>query len=281
MNNKIITAVYTICKNELKNLKRWLYYGSFYDYRVLLDTGSTDGTWEALQEYAKQDSNLIIEQKLFEPFHFANARNYNLNMVPDHVNWCLCPDLDEFYTKNTLDELYQVLQVHPDLTNLSCDRFDLYSYTPRVGPPNFMAFNKIHKRHDYEWFQPIYEYLRWKRSGYKKELYSDSIYLVHDQDFDKPERAELYIKMLVNEYENNPTNTWCLWYLNYHYRKSLNLPKFIKTGCDYVTFELNKNNDKYKTIIEELKNIYTHNPPELTDDDFLKIKNTLVQLHII
>ena len=111
-------------------------------------------------------------------------------------------------------------------------------------------------------------------------MYSDSIYIVHDQDFNKPERTELYIKILINEYENNPTNTWCLWYLNYHYRKSLNLPKFIQTGCDYITFELNKNDDKYKTIVEELKNIYAYKPLELTNNDFSKIKDTFIALNI-
>ena len=140
------TAAYTICKNEIHNVKRWLYYGSFYDYRVLLDTGSTDGTWELLQEYANEDNNLIIEQKIIDPWHFGNARNHNLSMVPNDVDWCLSPDLDEFFTKNTLDEIIAATKAHPNLTNLACDRFDIYSETPRVGPPNFIPSNKIHKR---------------------------------------------------------------------------------------------------------------------------------------
>ena len=278
MNKKIKTAVYTICKNEINNLARWLYYGSFYDYRVLLDTGSTDGTWEKLQEYAKIDSNLIIEQKIIDPWNFSTARNYNLDMVPNDVDWCLSPDLDEFFTKNTLDELYQALDAHPDLTNLSCDRFDIYSSTPRVGPPNFIPSNKIHRRHDYIWVQPIYEHLRWKHQGYEKELYSDVIYIVHDQDVNKLERPELYVKMLTEEYETNPTNTWCLWFLIYHYWKSANLTKFIQTGCDYVIHHSNKTDKNYQDVLQELKNIYIHKPRELTEDDFLKVKTTLNSL---
>lgn len=274
------TAVYTICKNELKNLNRWLYYGSFYDYRVLLDTGSTDGTWERLQEYAQSDPNLIIEQKIFDPWHFATARNYNLDMVPQDVEWCLSPDLDEFFTKNTLDELNQILKIHPDMTNLACDRFDMYSMTPRVGPPNHLPSNKIHRRHDYIWVQPIYEHLRWRHPGYEKELYSDAIYIVHDQDFDNPKRPELYIKMLTEEYETNPTNTWCLWFLIYHYWKSANLTKFIQTGCDYITYHHTKEDKNYQGVLQELKNIYIHKPAELTNDDLLKIKTTFDNLKI-
>ena len=44
------TAAYTICKNEIKKLDQWLYYTKDFDYRVILDTGSTDGTFEALQK---------------------------------------------------------------------------------------------------------------------------------------------------------------------------------------------------------------------------------------
>ncbi len=275
------TAVYTICKNEINNLKRWLYYGSFYDYRVLLDTGSTDGTWEVLQEFSKNDSNLIIEQKIFDPWHFGNARNYNLSMVPEDVDWCLSPDLDEFFTKNTLDELTAAFKAHPDMTNLACDRFDMYSYTPRVGPPNFIPSNKIHKRHDYIWVQPIYEHLRWKHEGYEKELYSDKIYIVHDQDFNSESRPELYIKMLTDEYTTNPTNTWCLWYLVYHYWKSQNMQMFVQTGCDYLSHHTKKDDENYKSVLKELKNIYIYKPVEATESDLLKIKTLFTQINIL
>jgi len=249
------TAVYTICKNEIKNLDRWIYYGNTYDYRVLLDTGSTDGTWEKLQEISKTDSGLIIEQKEFTPWRFNIARNYNLDMVPQDVDWCLSPDLDEFFTKNTLKELNDALAANPDMTNLSCDRLDIYSDVPRVGPPNHIPSNKIHKRFDYIWVQPIYEHLKWKHSNYEKELYSPDIFLVHDQDFNKQERPELYFKMLDEEYNTNPSNTWCLWYLINHYYKTKNLEMFIKTSCDYVRYCDNKQDKKYKEIYNELENI--------------------------
>lgn len=269
------TAVYTICKNEINNVRRWLYYGSLYNYRVLLDTGSTDGTWELLQECSSKDPNLIIEQKIFDPWHFGNARNYNLSMVPTDIDWCLSPDLDEFFTKNTLDELIAASTAHPTMTNLACDRFDIYSKTPRVGPPDFIPSNKIHTRHDYHWVQPIYEHLMWKGIGQENELYSDSIYIVHDQDFASETRPELYIKMLTDEYECNPTNTWCLWYLVYHYFKSQNIHMFIKTACDYIKSHKNKNDKNYIDTLNELKAIFIHKPKEADKEDLLKIRNIL------
>ena len=79
------TAVYTICKNEINRLNRWLEYGKLHDYMVVLDTGSTDGTWEALQQASRIYQNLIIEQKTFTPWKFNIARNYNLEMITQDV----------------------------------------------------------------------------------------------------------------------------------------------------------------------------------------------------
>ena len=36
--------------NEIKKLDQWLFYTKDFDYRVILDTGSTDGTYEALKK---------------------------------------------------------------------------------------------------------------------------------------------------------------------------------------------------------------------------------------
>lgn len=249
------TAVYTICKNELKYVDKWLYYGKFYDYRVLLDTGSTDGTWEKLQAMARVDNNLIIEQRIFTPWNFSVARNYNLAMVPDDVDWCLSPDLDEYFTINTLDELHAVTSVHPNITNLACDRMDVYSYTPRVGPPDMLSTNKIHRRNDYIWVQPIYEHLKWKHPGNELELYSSDIFLIHDQDFQKEERPEMYVKMLTKEYEKNPTNTWCLWFLVMHHFKEENLDMFVKTGCDYLRYSTDKTSKNYTDLAGKMKHI--------------------------
>jgi glycosyltransferase involved in cell wall biosynthesis len=249
------TAVYTILKNEAKYIEKWLYYADPFDYKVLLDTGSTDGSWEMLQEAAAKDPKLIIEQKTFTPWRFNVARVHNLSMVPTDTKWCLSPDLDEYFSINTHDEMERIIDAVPHITNIACDRLDIYSRTVRVGPPNYIPTNKIHRYGDYTWVQPIYEHLKWKHSNYEKELYSPDIFLVHDQDFNKQERPELYFKMLDEEYNTNPSNTWCLWYLINHYYKTKNLEMFIKTSCDYVRYCDNKQDKKYKEIYSELENI--------------------------
>lgn len=270
------TAAYTICKNEIKFVEKWLYYAKDFTYRVILDTGSTDGTWEALQEAAKSDPNLIIEQKIFDPWIFNVARNYNLDMVPNEVDWCLSPDLDEYFSINVLEEMAKTISKHPDVTNIACTRLDVYSRVVRVGPPKLLPTNKIHRRHDYTWAQPIYEHLWFKYHGTRKEIeiYNDDIYLVHDQDFKKKERPELYVRMLKEEFEKNPTNCWTLWYLLAHYHKEMDLDNYIK--CSLVFVDNSHHDERFHEIRGRLEYIY-RNVPEVSAEQKKAILDVLAR----
>ena len=269
----MITAAYTICKNEKQFVEKWLYYTKDLTYRVILDTGSTDGTWELFQEAAKTDPNLIIEQKIFTPWKFNIARNYNLDMVPQNVEWCLSPDLDEYFSINVLDQMKKTISTKPTVTNISCDRLDVYSYDVRVGPPNVLGTNKIHKRHDYKWSQPIYEHLwYYKPDRAEVEIYNDDIYLIHDQDFKKKSRPELYTKMLREEFETNPSNCWTLWFLVNHYFKEQDAEHFIECACVYLQHV--EKGERYISIRGTLEGMY-HGLPTLSDAQRQTLKYTL------
>lgn len=261
----MITAAYTICKNEIKYVEKWLYYTKDFDYRVILDTGSTDGTYEAF----KNAGNVIIEQKTFTPWKFNVARNYNLNMIPSHVDWCLSPDLDEYFSINVLEEMGKTIKENPTVTNISCSRLDIYAKDVVVGPP---GTNKIHRRHDYHWVQPIYEHLYWKHDNNNEvEIYNKDIYLIHDQDFKKKERPELYLKMLREEFEENPKNCWTLWFLVNTYFKQKNLDGFIETGTAFIQYAQINEKEKLRDIYFTLKSIYEKE--KITDEQKERILN--------
>lgn len=65
------------------------------DYIVVLDTGSTDGTYERFQELAKKDSRIIVKQQVFSPWRFDLPRNIAMSLVPEDANILLSTDLDE------------------------------------------------------------------------------------------------------------------------------------------------------------------------------------------
>lgn len=243
------TAAYTICYNEIKKIEQWLHYTKDFDYRVVLDTGSTDGTFEEL----KKVPGIILEQKRFEPFKFHEHRNYNLSMIPQDVYWCLSPDMDEYFSINALDEMEKTIRENPTVNNIATTRLDIYSEVVFVGPPALMPTNKIHRRHQYEWRAMIYEHLMYIGPGKENEVYNDKIFLIHDQDITKP-RSTLYPKLMKERYKEDPTDCWNNWYLLNHYYKEKDMMNYIEVAVNFVLFHSHKDN-KYIQVFEDLSNI--------------------------
>lgn len=94
-------CVYSICKNEMKYLENWLKSVDEADYIVLLDTGSTDGTWEAIQNNPK----IISSQKIYEDFCFDKARTDAFKLCPTDTDICVNIDLDEIISENWREEI--------------------------------------------------------------------------------------------------------------------------------------------------------------------------------
>jgi hypothetical protein len=244
------TAAYTICYNEIKKLDQWLFYTKDFDYRVVLDTGSTDGTYEAL----KKVPGIILHQMRKEPFKFHEHRNFNLAMVPQDVDWCLSPDMDEYFSINVLSEIEKTVKANPVVNNIATTRLDIYSEQVFVGPPYSVPTNKIHRRHQYEWRAMIYEHLWYIGPGNEKEIYNDKIFLVHDQDITKP-RSTLYPKLMKERYKEDPTDCWNNWYLLNHYYKEMDQLNYIEVAINFIRFHSSKTDDKYTIVYSDLKNM--------------------------
>ena len=95
-------CVYAICKNEEKFADRWMDSMGEADLVVVLDTGSEDGTAERLRARGAQ---VTVEQIL--PWRFDAARNRSLELVPEDVDPCVCPDLDEVFRPGWREALEQ------------------------------------------------------------------------------------------------------------------------------------------------------------------------------
>lgn len=94
------TCIYTICKNEKYYIKRYLSKHQDSDYICLLDTGSTDGTYEFLVKESLKDSKLIVNQIIFDDFRFDVARNKCLDFIPKDTDICIKVDIDEYLSEN-------------------------------------------------------------------------------------------------------------------------------------------------------------------------------------
>lgn len=103
---KVKLSIYAICKNEKEYIDKWVKCFTKADYVCVLDTGSTDGTWELLQEYSKIYPNLIISQEIISPWRFDAARNKSLTLVPKDTTLYFMMDLDEIIKEdNWVDEI--------------------------------------------------------------------------------------------------------------------------------------------------------------------------------
>ena len=83
-------AVYTMAKNEAKNVEAFVETTRGADYVVVTDTGSTDGTPELLEKHG-----VIVKSCRVIPWRFDVATNCALCNVPEDADICVKLDLDE------------------------------------------------------------------------------------------------------------------------------------------------------------------------------------------
>ena len=69
------------------------------DFVYVYDTGSTDGTWEMVQDYARKDARIVPVGREEVLFH-EGVRGYVFNTIRDNMeegDWIVKSDEDEFY----------------------------------------------------------------------------------------------------------------------------------------------------------------------------------------
>ena len=122
MSHKL--SVYCICKNEQRYLTSFLNLMLSQlqpqDELIIVDTGSTDTSWNTLCKYKEQDSRLNIYQKEFIPWKFDVARNYAQSKIDiKNCTFALSIDIDEiFEDPNWRNELDIILDTNPNINQI-------------------------------------------------------------------------------------------------------------------------------------------------------------------
>lgn len=190
-------CVYAICKNELKFLDKWLESMSEADYVVVLDTGSTDGSYEFL----KNDPRCTrVEQKVFDPFRFDTSRNESMTLVPEDTGIYVCTDPDELFEPGWCKVLKEGWN---DDTERGYYTY-AWNHDPSGAPMNVFKYDKIHTK-DYHWIYPVHEVLWPNNKSLDDQIkvdFGDKIYLHHWQDISKNRKN--YLDMLKISVEENP-----------------------------------------------------------------------------
>lgn len=223
MNNKI--CVYAICKNEIQFVDKWLDSMAEADYIVVLDTGSTDGTFEKL----KNDPRVTkVEQKIYDPWRFDNARNDALLLCPEDTEIFVSTDLDEVFDSGWAEPLREhwVRGIHVRALYKYA-----WSHNSKGEPERVFYYDKIHGPNWY-WKAPVHEYLT---SDEYDEEYTKShsldlfniIFLHHHPDQSKSRGSylpllELRAKEDPNDYNGLYYYAHELYYRGY-YEKSISV----------------------------------------------------------
>ena len=173
-------CVYDICKNESKFISQWLDNMSEADYIVVLDTGSTDGTFELLKEDPRVTR---VEQKIINPWRFDVARNESMKLIPKDAEIFVCTDFDELFETGWC----QVLKDNWEDTDTRCHYTYAWSHNLDGDPTDVFKYDKIHTK-GYHWKFPVHEVLV-KDDPDSEEFVlnaGESIYLHHFPDTSKP-----------------------------------------------------------------------------------------------
>ena len=223
MTNKI--CIYAICKDEMKFAAKWLDSMSEADYIVILDTGSTDGTYE----FFKNDPRVTrIEQKVIKPWRFDVARNESMKLVPEDANILFCTDLDELlepgwgdlirnnWTENTWRGHYRYV----------------WSHTENGEPAETFWYDKMHIR-GYQWHFAVHEVLL-PPGGYDALTeeeghlidFGDSITLHHYPDNTKSRSS--YLDLLKVRVEEDPQECYGFYLLGREYGNLQQFDEAIK-----------------------------------------------------
>jgi tetratricopeptide (TPR) repeat protein len=143
-------AVYTIAKNEAQFVDRWAESCRDADYRLILDTGSTDGT----QELA-DDLDITVIDAVVRPWRFDDARNAALALLPEDIDYCISLDMDEVLQpgwRNHLEKMHDEQVTRPRYKYT-------WSWKPNGEPDLQYGGDKIHTRFGYRWKHVVHETL--------------------------------------------------------------------------------------------------------------------------
>lgn len=200
-------CVYAICKNEAQFVDRWMDSMSEADRVVVLDTGSTDATVQALRARGAE----VTEEEIV-PWRFDAARNRSLELVPEDTDICVCTDLDEVLHPGWREKLERAWG---DGVSQARYRYT-WSFNPDGSEGHVFWIEKIHARRGFRWTHPVHEVLSWVGPGERgRSVWVEGMQLDHHPDETKS-RGQ-YLPLLELSVEEDPEDDRNVHYLGREY----------------------------------------------------------------
>jgi len=140
-------AVYTITKNEEQFIERWAESCKEADYRLIVDTGSTDNTLDVARASGCSTASITVS-----PWRFDDARNAALALIPNDIDMCVSLDADEILIPGWREHLESLPE------NVTRPRYKyVWSWNPDGSEGITFLRDHIHKRQGYRWKHAVHE----------------------------------------------------------------------------------------------------------------------------
>jgi len=194
-------AVYAIALNEIVHAERWAEATKGADYRIVADTGSTDGTQETLRE-----AGVTVHDIHVRPWRFDMARNASLALVPQDADICLFLDLDEIPEPKFFEKVRKQWVEGKDHAWINFDTGNVWQK------------DKIHSRNNWHWKYPCHEVAVFYGGDAAQHCMIDAL-IVHKPDETKS-RSQ-YVELLelsVKEYPTDP-RMWTYMTREYYFHE--------------------------------------------------------------
>ena len=192
-------AVYTITKNEAHFIPRWAESCKEADYRLIVDTGSTDSTVEVARSCGCNVESIVVS-----PWRFDDARNASLALLPDDIDICIALDADEILTSGWR----QALEAMP--SHVTRPRYK-YVWSWEAGGKEGLVYSgdKIHARRNYRWIHPVHEVIGC--TGEEVQMFCPGLEIHHFPDHSKSRSQYLpLLELAIRERPNDDRNQFYL-----------------------------------------------------------------------
>jgi len=187
-------AVYTVALNEAQHVARWAHATRDADYRLVADTGSTDGTVDLLD-----DEGISVFPITVRPWRFDTARNAALALLPPDIDLCVSLDMDEIAQPGFFDAIREAWER---------ERFTIARTWIDTG--SWWRCERVHARHGVRWVMPVHEVLQ-RYDGTPERVVDVEATILHRPDDSKPRTN--YLLLLELAVKENPYDTRMWTYL--------------------------------------------------------------------
>ena len=204
--HRLKVAVYTIALNEAAHVERWASSALDADHRIVVDTGSTDGTPELLQAHG-----VTVHRVTINPFRFDDARNAAIALLPADVDVCCTMDMDRWLAEGWRDKLEEAWT--EGTTALFCRTSHRASATEHRNIKSWPG-KVFHARRGYRFRRPVHEHLVY--GGNEVVRTCLDIEMLEVQDHTKQTRAQ-YLPLMELAAREDPHDAQILFWLGREY----------------------------------------------------------------